>query len=47
MKFQEFLFYAFHVSGKTRRAALSLSFKLENKVVDFVSDLETKILEKK
>ncbi len=39
-KFLEFLFYMFHVSGKTRRAALSLFFKPENKVIDFVSGLE-------
>ncbi len=45
-KFLEFLFYMFHVSGKTRRAALSLSFKTEGKVVDFVSDLENKLVEK-
>lgn len=40
------IFLEFHVSGKARGAALSLSFKLENKVVDFVSDLKTKLLEK-
>ncbi len=45
-KFLEFLFYMFHVSGKTKRAAPNLSFKPENKMVDFVSSPETKLLQK-
>ncbi len=45
-KFLEFLFIMFHVSGETRRAALSLSSKPEDKVVSFVSYLENKCLEK-
>ncbi len=46
-KFLQFLFYMFYASGKTPRATLNITFKPENKVVDFVSDLKTKLLEKK
>lgn len=35
-----------HVSRKTRRAALTLSFKQKSKVVDSVIDLEAKLLDK-
>ncbi len=41
----EFLFYMFHISGKARRAALTLSFKPGDKVVAFITNLETKMME--
>ncbi len=41
----ELLFYMFHISGKARRAALTLSFKPGDKLVDFITNLETKIME--
>ena len=34
----------FHITGKARRADLSLSFKHVDKVVDFVTELETRFL---
>lgn len=41
----EFLFCMFHILGKTCCAALTLSSKPQNRVVDFVAHLETKLLE--
>ncbi len=41
----ELLIYMFHISGKARRAALTLSFKPGDKVVDFITNLETKVME--
>ncbi len=46
-EFQEFMFYMFQASEMTRRATLSLFIRPENNLVDFVSDLQTKLLEKK
>ena len=41
----ELMYYMFHASGRTRRAALTLSFKPGEKVVDFITNLETKLME--
>ncbi len=44
-KFSEFLCYFFHIPDKARRASLTLNFKPGGKLVDFVSDLESKMQE--
>ena len=41
----ELMYYMFQASGRTKRAALSLSFKPGDKVVDFITNLETKLME--
>ncbi len=40
----EFLFYQLHIPEKARRSSLTLNFKPGSKVVDFVPELEVKIL---
>ncbi len=40
-----FFSYTFLVPEKSRRAALTLNYKTERKLVDFISDLEVKVQE--
>ncbi len=44
-KFLEFFSYTFLIPEKSRRAALTLNYKTEGKLVDFISDLEIKVQE--
>ena len=45
-RFLEIQFYLFHIPEKARKACLTLAFKPETKLVDFVSQLEIKLQER-
>lgn len=42
----ELMFYLFHIPEKTWKESISLSFKSGSKLIDFISELDIKVLER-